>query len=156
MKKAWVLSYPLSAQGSLWSDWAIPCWICHVAAHLVWVWTVCKGSFYGTIGDECFLVNEPSHEIMVLFDCSLIPQTRMRSHSVELDVWLFAGPFVYFHTLWVRTAKALARVRGCAGSPKPSLDAYLTIISWAGSNILMHIHAENDTLKILLLKIAWN
>ena len=37
----------------------------------------------------------------------------------------------------VRTAKALARLRGCTGSPEPSLFAYArsTIISWAGSNI---------------------
>ena len=36
----------------------------------------------------------------------------------------------------VRTAKALVRLRGCAGSPEPSLVAYVisTIISWAGSN----------------------
>ena len=48
------------------------------------------------------------------------------------------GPFVYFHTLCVQTAKALARLRGCAGSLEPSLVAYVisTIISWAGSNTL--------------------
>ena len=42
--------------------------------------------------------------------------------------------FVYFHTSCVRTAKALARLRWCAGSPEPSLVAYVirTIISWAG------------------------
>ena len=47
MKKAWVLSYPLSAQRRHWSDWAdaqvdlslcwahMPfCWICHDAAHM--------------------------------------------------------------------------------------------------------------------------
>ena len=47
MKKAWVLSYPLSAQRRLWSDWAdapadlslrwvhMPfCWFCHDAAHI--------------------------------------------------------------------------------------------------------------------------
>ena len=35
----------------------------------------------------------------------------------------------------LRTAKALARLRGCAGSPESSLVAYVisTIISWAGS-----------------------
>ena len=46
MKKAWVLSYPLSAQWRLWSDWAdaqadlslcwehMPfCWFCHEVAH---------------------------------------------------------------------------------------------------------------------------
>ena len=45
------------------------------------------------------------------------------------------GPFVYFHTSCVGTSKALARLRGCAGSPEPSLVAYVisTIISCAGS-----------------------
>ena len=65
MKKAWVLSYPISAQRRLWSDWAeLPnkrtaktlirlggcpgwsesslgaqslCWFCHVAAHIILV-----------------------------------------------------------------------------------------------------------------------
>ena len=37
----------------------------------------------------------------------------------------------------MRTAKVLARLRGCAGSPEPSLVAYVisTIISCAGSNV---------------------
>ena len=46
MKKVWVLSYPLSAQRRLWSDWADAqadlglrwaqsfCWFCHEAAHM--------------------------------------------------------------------------------------------------------------------------
>ena len=79
---------------------------------------------------------EPSHEIMVLFVLrKLILQTRLRSHPVGLDVGILVGPFVYFHTSCVRTAKALARLRGWAGSPEPSLVAYVisTIISWAGS-----------------------
>ena len=33
MKKAWVLSYPLSAQRRLWSDWA-DVGFCHVVAHI--------------------------------------------------------------------------------------------------------------------------
>ena len=33
MKKAWVLSYPLSAQRRLWSDWEMP--------RLIWVFTGC-------------------------------------------------------------------------------------------------------------------
>ena len=68
----------------------------------------------------------------------LILQTRMRSNPVGLDVCIFfyfVRPFVYVHTSCVRTAKALARLRGCAGSPEPSLVACVisTIISWAGS-----------------------
>ena len=61
------------------------------------------------------------------------------AHPVGLDVWLFGrtGPIVSFYTSCVRIAKALARLRGCAGSPEPSLVAYVisTIISWAGSLI---------------------
>ena len=39
--------------------------------------------------------------------------------------------FFYFQTLCVRTAKALARLRGCADSPEPSLVVCVisTIIS---------------------------
>ena len=57
-------------------------------------------------------------------------------HAVWLDVWFLVGLFVYFHILCVWIAKSLARLRGCAGSPEPSLVAYVinTIISWAGSN----------------------
>ena len=51
---------------------------------------------------------EQSPEIMAFFILrKLILQTRMRSHSVGLDVWFSVGSFVYFHTLCVRTAKAL-------------------------------------------------
>ena len=75
---------------------------------------------------------EPSHEIMALFGLrKLILQTRMRSLPVGLDVRSLVGPFIYFDTPCVRTAMALASLRGCAGSPKPSLVAYVirTIIS---------------------------
>ena len=85
---------------------------------------------------------EPSHEITALFVLrKFILKTRMRRHPVGLDVWLLVEPFVYFHTLCVRTAKALARMRWCAGSLEPSLVAYVisTIISWAGTFILSQL-----------------
>ena len=65
----------------------------------------------------------------------------MRSHPLGLDVWCLVGPFVYFHTSCVRTTKALARLRGCAVSPEPSLFAYAisTIISWAGSILKIEV-----------------
>ena len=57
---------------------------------------------------------EPPHEIMALFVLhKLILQMRMRSHPVGLDVWFLVGPFVFFHSSCGRTAKALARLRGC-------------------------------------------
>ena len=80
---------------------------------------------------------EPSHEIMVLFVLrKLILQTRMRSHLMGLDVrFFFIRLFLCFHTLCARTAKALARLRGCAGLPEPLLVAKVisTKISWAVS-----------------------
>ena len=85
------------------------------------------------------------YEIMALFVLrKLILQTCMRSHPVGLDVWDLVGPFVYFHISCVRTAKALARLRRCAGSPEPSLVACVisTIISWAGSFILFVIELK--------------
>ena len=71
---------------------------------------------------------------MVLFFLrKLILQTCMHSHPVGLDVLFFVKHFVYFHTSCLRTVKALARLRACAGSPEPSLVAYVisSIISWA-------------------------
>ena len=82
---------------------------------------------------------EPSHEIMVLFVLRKLDlQMCTCSHPVGLDVWFLVGFFVYCHTSCMRTAKALASC-GCAGSPEPSLVAYVisTIISWAGS---FHFH----------------
>ena len=91
---------------------------------------------------------EPCHEMMVLFVFGkLILQMRMRSYPVGLDVWFLVGLFVYFHTSCVRTAKALARLHKCAGSPKPSLVDYVistcTIIPWAGSFIFATFPKKN-------------
>ena len=88
---------------------------------------------------------EPAHEIMALFVlCKLILQTRMCSHPGGLDAWFLVRHFVYFHTSCVRTAKAPAKLRGCAGSPEPSPVAYVisTIISWAGSINSNHIQGK--------------
>ena len=83
---------------------------------------------------------EPSYESMAFFVLHKhILETRMRSQSVGLDVWFLVRPFIYFHTSCVRTAKALARLRRCAGSPEPLLVTYVisTIISWDGWIILI-------------------
>ena len=68
---------------------------------------------------------EPTHEIMALIALrKLSLQTRMRSNPLGLHVWFLVGPFVYFHTLCVQTAKSLARfaVRLC--------DKYHNLTSW--------------------------
>ena len=110
-------------------------WLC---MH-VWRITNCMKLWSLFSWDNSF---EPSYEIMVLFVLrKLILQTRMHNHSVGLDAWFLAGPFVYFHTKCVRTAKAVVRLCGCAGSPELSLVAYVisTKISWAGSFISLQI-----------------
>ena len=75
---------------------------------------------------------------MVLFFLrKVVLQTLIRNHPEGLDVWCLVALFVYFHISCLRTAKAVARLRGCAGSPEPSLVAYVisTITSWFGSFI---------------------
>ena len=69
---------------------------------------------------------EPTHEIMALITPhKLNLQTCMRSHPMGLHVWFFVRSFVCFYTLCVWTVKALAGLCGCAGSPEPSLVAYV-------------------------------
>ena len=66
----------------------------------------------------------------------LILQIHMCSHPVGFDVWCLVGPFIYFHTSCVRTAKdQMARLCRCAGSSEPSLvtykcDKYHNLMSW--------------------------
>ena len=103
---------------------------------------------------------ETSHEIMARFVIrKLVLQTRMRSHTVGLDVWFLVGPVVYFHTLCLRTGKALARLRGCAGSPEPSLVAFVisTINSWAGWNYLWSLSSNLGSrfIYITILNAYW-
>ena len=67
--------------------------------------------------------------------------------------YLLVKPFVYFHTSWVRTAKAVARLCQCTGSPEPSLVTYVisTIISWA-CHILCKIRFGIQRSTVLYLK----
>ena len=50
-------------------------------------------------------------------------QPRMPSHSEGPRIWLSVWRFLLIHCLYERAAKVLARLRGCAGSPEPSLLA---------------------------------
>ena len=48
---------------------------------------------------------------------------RMPSHSEGPGIWFSVWRFLLTHCLYARAAKVLARLRGCAGSPEPSLLA---------------------------------
>ena len=74
----------------------------------------------------------PTHEILVLIARrKLNLQTRMRSNPLGLHVWHLVRPFVYFHKLCVRTAKALARMRSLAWAFAVRLcDKYHNLMSW--------------------------
>ena len=80
MKKAWVLSYPLSAQRILWSDlvdaqadlslrWAQSfCWLCHVAVHFF------KFSDWDALDSRCEVTCSPVPVPVFLWDrllCSI-------------------------------------------------------------------------------------
>ena len=60
----------------------------------------------------------------------------MPSHSEGPGIWLSVWKFLLTHCLYERAAKVLARLRGCAGSPEPSLLAYAisTKFAWRGPN----------------------
>ena len=65
----------------------------------------------------------------------------MPSHSEGPGIWLSVWRFLLIHCLYERAAKVLARLRGCSGSPEPSL---LTYNNWASSwqNLLL-LYANN-------------
>ena len=50
-------------------------------------------------------------------------QLRMPSHSEGPGIWLSVWRFLLTQCLYERAAEVLARLRGCAGSPEPSLIA---------------------------------
>ena len=58
MKKAWVLSYPLSAQRRLWSDWA--------DTRLIWVFTGCTCRFVGFVTMRLICVPSKSYLIKTI------------------------------------------------------------------------------------------
>ena len=72
---------------------------------------------------------------------SILAEYSLHSYTFRWALWpmglWLVGPFVNFHTSCVRTAKAMAGLHICAGSPEPSLVAYMisTKILWAGSVI---------------------
>ena len=84
--------------------------------------------FYGANGKLSLNYHQISHAMRWWFFSS--PVNSFFKPALAAIQW------VSFHTSCVQTAKALARLRKCAGSPEPSLVAYVksTIISWAGSN----------------------
>ena len=80
-----------------------------ISMYLTWRQITCRNVSFTVLYNHWKVVIEPAHEIMALFVLrKLILQTSMRSHPMGLDVWFLVVPFVYFHTLCVRTAKALA------------------------------------------------
>ena len=62
----------------------------------------------------------------------------MPSHSEGPGIWLSVWRFLLTHCLYQRAAEFLARLRGCAGSPEPSLLAYAisTKFAWRGTIFL--------------------
>ena len=103
--------------------------------------------------DLLLLLIEPAHKIMVLFVRHKVTlQTCMCIHPVGLDVWFLIRSFIHFHASCVRTAKTLAKLRGCTGLSEPSLAAYVisTIISCAG---LIHYCIQHGKKKTLIIGV---
>ena len=70
----------------------------------------------------------------------MLPLTSMSTNLEGLEVEFLARAFLYFHTLCIRAAKALASLRICTDSSEPSLltDAISTEIICTGSYMHMY------------------
>ena len=79
LKKACVLSYPLSAQRRLWSDWAnaqadlnlcwatvIFCWFCHEAAHMMMIFMMILWLLYTVSNDNANDSDDDHNEMWIL------------------------------------------------------------------------------------------
>ena len=77
---------------------------------------------------------QPSHEKRDLsFVGLVILQTRMCSHPTRPDLRLFVSDFLWFLTLFERTAKVMARLRRCEDFSEPFMFANVlrVIFVWA-------------------------
>ena len=95
-----------------------------------------------------------------------ILQICMSSLSKESGMWLFVWSFLQLPLLCEQTAKALARLRRCAGSTQPSLFAYVisTIFSCVGSinlvfscgryAISMFTYGQNEVMVVVTTR-SW-
>ena len=108
-----------------WLNFSLPS---HPLCVIVWLRLVIM-ALHGLLLSELMRLWHFSFSVNPFFKCACA------AIQWGLNVWFLVGPFVYFHSSCVRTAKALMRLHGCAGSPEPSLVAYVisTIISWAGT-----------------------
>ena len=65
----------------------------------------------------------------------------MPSHPAGPGIWLSVWRFLLTHYLYERAAEVLARLRGCAGSPEPSLlaCAISTKFAWRGPFLIQGV-----------------
>ena len=88
------------------------------------------------------------HSVMTNFNCA---------HSEGPGIWLSVWRFLSTHCLYERAAKVLSRLRGCAGTPEPSLlaKAISSKFAWRGPNDLdytsvMSYNGPHENSEILL------
>ena len=90
----------------------------------------------------------------------------MSSHSEGPGIWFSVWRFLLIHCLYERAAKVLARLRGCAGSPEPSLLAWAisTKFAWRGPNnvhiaknsVFIHDFKLNSLFPCVCVWVIWS
>ena len=117
MKKAWVLSYPLSGQRRLWSDWVHSYFVDFVIS--IWI---------------LFVTSERGPQWCAVSDLSNVYAQQLNGAS-DMTLWSFSFSIYCVseqRKLWCDCADVV-------GAPEPSLFAYLisTFSTWAGSSVVL-------------------
>ena len=96
-----------------------------------------------------YIIWAPSNEFVSSSIQSWQSLMRVPSHSEGPGIWLSVWRFLLTHCLYERAAKALARLRGCAGSPEPSLlaQAISYKFAWCSPYNAAWVHIWNFTVS---------
>ena len=175
MKKAWVLSYPMSAQRRLWSNWVdaqadvslrwahMPfCWFCHEAAQLINFWTLI------TICEKTCSNFQHSAKVRIWArpwenaSYAICKQQRRRSACAfaQSDQCLCCSLPRQNDTssLHIRIFKSLAGLCSCADQFVSFLvgDSRRHILSWRGSYALIRSKETIAPMAKMTVKIRKN
>ena len=88
---------------------------------------------------EMYMSRYTQNTDLMFFFRFVVLQMLMRSPLFRLQTWVLFWSFHKASTTCLRTAKALARLRLCAGSPEPLLVTYVINTFFSCAGLLVHL-----------------